>query len=59
MAIVIKGMDMPDRCSACFAYEWDYDRCVLYSNGLPKRYDLDDLSERPEWCELEEVDDDS
>lgn len=55
MAVLIRDMDLPKKCSDCALYSDDYSECLLYSYGVPDRYGLDHLEERPDWCKLEEV----
>lgn len=56
MSVIIKDMEMPKNCLECVMYDYYYrpGGCVLYSLGLPGRYNYD-ASKRPEWCELVEV----
>lgn len=54
MSVLIKGMAMPERCLECPLYDNYNYYCILYSFGIPARYNRDG-STRPEWCELEEL----
>lgn len=55
-SVVIPNESLPKKCLECFAYDrsGSYRGCNLYSLGIPARYLLGDLDSRPEWCELEE-----
>ncbi len=58
MSVLIKDMEMPEKCLYCPMYdEFDYS-CRLYSFGIPARYNYEN-GKRPEWCEMEEVSDES
>ena len=50
--MIVIDMNMPLRCVDCCIYELDDDCCQLASFGVPGRYGLGDLAERPEWCPL-------
>lgn len=52
-SVVIPNESLPEKCLECFAYDRS-GGCNLYSLGIPARYLLGDLDSRPEWCELEE-----
>ena len=52
---VLIDMDMPQSCAECFAYEREYNYCILYSQGIPNRYNCDPFK-KPEWCDLKEAD---
>ena len=52
-SVVIPNESLPKKCLECFAYDRS-GGCNLYSLGIPARYLLGDLDSRPEWCELEE-----
>lgn len=54
MSILIKDMEMPERCLECPLYDNYNYYCTLYSFGIPARHNRDG-STRPEWCELVEV----
>ena len=54
MSVLIKGMEMPKSCFACFAFNAENTYCALYSHGIPARHSLKPY-EKPEWCELIEV----
>ena len=54
MSILIKDMEMPERCLECPLYDNYNYYCILYSFGIPARYNQDG-STRPEWCELESL----
>ena len=54
MSILIKDMEMPERCLECPFYDNYNYYCTLYSFGIPARYNRDGNT-RPEWCELEEL----
>lgn len=53
-SILIKGMEMPERCLDCPMYDCYNYNCQLYAFGIPVRYNIDG-STRPKWCELVEV----
>lgn len=44
---------MPSSCRECQFHERDLGYCILFSNGIPNRYQIDKFTERPLWCELE------
>ncbi len=48
---------MPKSCRSCPFRDLDLDYCILYSWGLPERWDVAEkyVNNRPEWCELKEV----
>ena len=48
---------MPKSCRSCPFRDLDSDYCILYSWGLPERWDVAEkyANDRPEWCELKEV----
>ncbi len=46
-------MPMPSSCRDCPFRERDYGYCILFSHGVPDRYQVDRYTERPLWCELE------
>lgn len=52
-SVIIPNESLPKKCLECFAYDRS-GGCNLYSLGIPARYLLGDLDSRPEWCELEE-----
>ena len=54
MSILIKDMEMPERCLECPFYDNYNYYCTLYSFGIPARYNRDG-STRPEWCEIKEL----
>ena len=54
MSILIKDMKMPERCLECPFYDNYNYYCILYSFGIPARYNRDG-STRPEWCEIKEL----
>lgn len=55
MSVLIKDLEIPESCLTCVMYDYHYSLgCVLYSLGLPGRYNYD-ASKRPEWCELVEL----
>ena len=54
MSILIKDMKMPKRCLECPFYDNYNYYCILYSFGIPARYNRDG-STRPEWCEIKEL----
>lgn len=51
--VVIPNESLPKKCTKCFAYN-GFGECNLYSLDIPRRYLLDMIDARPEWCELEE-----
>lgn len=54
MAVMIKDMEMPERCCVCCCSNELYDRCGV-NNG---KLSFDDWYEhRPSWCPLVEVTD--
>ena len=55
-AVIIPNETLPKKCSECFAFN-EEGGCNLYSLGIPGRYSIGSLDTRPEWCELEEKDD--
>lgn len=54
MSVLIRGMQMPERCLNCHMYDNYNYYCKLYAFGIPARYNHDG-SKRPEWCELVEI----
>ena len=54
MSILIKDMKMPERCLECPLYDNYNYYCILYSFGIPVRYNRDGNT-RPEWCEIKEL----
>ena len=57
-AVIIPNEPLPKKCSDCFAFN-EEGGCNLYSLGIPKRYLIGKLDSRPEWCELEEKEEES
>lgn len=47
---------MPESCRSCPLRDLNDDYCILYSYGVPERWNLSEKYEnsRPEWCELKE-----
>lgn len=43
---------MPSSCRECLFRERDMGYCILFSYGIPNRYQIDKFTERPPWCEL-------
>ena len=54
MGIYIKDMKMPKSCAVCPFCNY-YGACVLFSYGIPARYNMNPHKERPSWCELKEL----
>ena len=52
--MVVIDIPMPMKCSECTLYCEYYKCCVIGSQGIPNRYKLDELTERPEWCPIKE-----
>lgn len=51
MSVIVWGMDMPPRCSAC-----DFNRGEICTRAERYCAERDDFYARPEWCPLEEYD---
>lgn len=47
------NLPMPSSCRDCPFRERDGGYCILYSYGVPNRYQIEQFTERPLWCELE------
>ena len=47
-------MPMPSSCRECPFHERDRDCCILFSYGVPDRYQIEKFMGRPYWCELED-----
>lgn len=47
---------MPESCRSCPFRDLNDDHCILYSYGVPERWNLSEKykNSRPEWCELKE-----
>lgn len=45
---------MPRSCGECFAFNEEYCCCILFSYGIPARYNLCPY-EKPDWCEMKET----
>lgn len=66
MSVVIKGMTMPYSCHECWIRNVEtehcqgadvhYDFCGICHRYIP--YEISMKLHRPDWCPLEEVDDD-
>lgn len=52
-------MPMPSSCRDCPFREIDRGCCILFSYGIPDRYQIERFTERPLWCELEGEEDES
>ena len=54
--MILIDIPMPTKCENCVFYNTDdYSRnCLLYSNGIINRYDIDGSIRQP-WCELREI----
>lgn len=55
MSVVIKGEQMPDNCAYCSCCNGDMGYCQVTGKDC---FDNDYDYHRPDWCPLEEVDDD-
>ena len=55
MNVLIPNLDLPKSCFECPMYNDLEGYCVLYSNGIPSRYNYNRYGRsevRPPWCEL-------
>ena len=53
MSVVIKGMKMPESCPFCCCFNEECDSC-----NADDEFRFTPTSGRPDWCPLEEVNDD-
>lgn len=53
------NMSMPSSCRECLFRERNGGYCILFSYGVPDRYQVEQYTERPLWCELGGEEDDS
>ena len=55
--MILVNEPMPDHCRECLFRHLDDDYCILYSYGVPERWDVGEKykDSRPDWCELKEI----
>lgn len=51
------NIPIPQSCGECFAFNSELCYCILFSYGIPARYDLRPY-EKPDWCEMKEAEED-
>lgn len=55
MSVIVKGMDMPKTCNGCWSFDPESETHGACMAALQIAHDTD--KGKPDWCPLEEVDD--